>query len=67
LGSELKGMVKEGSQYHLPKEKRVELYKTIKSQIGEFRSKTPLVSLCKETFDVRQAVGVGHGECNCQR
>jgi len=63
-------MTKYGSHYHIKNELRIEIYKTIKNQIEKFRgtgNKLPVVASCKETHDVRKAVGLEHGYCNCQR
>jgi hypothetical protein len=61
-------MSKDASHYHITKELRIELSKTIKQEIEELwggAGKSPIVFLCKETHDIRKAVGVEHGECDC--
>ena len=55
---------KEGTHRHLPEDRRIEVYNTIKSMLGRTMPDTP-VSLCKETHAVRKETGLCGAECNC--
>jgi len=60
---------KDGSHYHFPHEKRTDIYGQIKQAIEHAWSgaeATPIVALCKETKQVRSAVGIDHSHCNCE-
>lgn len=57
-------MVQAGTHRHLPDDRRIEIYRTVGVLI---RREFPLalVSLCKETHVVRQALGLCNADCNC--
>ncbi|MCG3207219.1 MAG: hypothetical protein FOGNACKC_00819 [Anaerolineae bacterium] len=59
-------LVKDGTHFHMPVERRMEIYQTVRDIIhAEFPG--ALVSLCKETHGVRQGVGLCNADCNCLR
>ncbi len=57
-------MVADGTHRHLPPERRVEIYKTVRDIIRREMPQAK-VSLCKETHEVRKAVVLCNAECNC--
>ncbi len=59
-------LVKDGTHWHLPEQRRIEMYQTIQHIIKrEFPDSK--ISLCKETHAVRRAVGLCNAYCNCLR
>ena len=57
-------LVKEGTHKHLPENRRIEIYATMRDFI---QREFPLgrVSLCKETHTVRRALRLCNADCNC--
>lgn len=61
-------LVKEGMHYHVPREERVAVYRQVVDLIRAAWAGTghaPMVALCKEPREVKQAVGLDHDRCNC--
>jgi len=62
------GLEKDGAHYHLDKQHRVGIYRSLATHVkGAWSSLggTPYVALCKEPRAVRTAVGLTHDMCNC--
>jgi len=62
------GLVKEGDHYHLPAERRVEIYSALAEAVRDAwggSQHEPVVALCKEPRSVREQVGLLHDRCNC--
>lgn len=59
-------MVADGTHRHLPPERRVEIYCTVRDLIRRELPRAK-VSLCKETHEVRKAVVLCNADCNCLR
>jgi DNA repair photolyase len=57
-------LAKDGTHRHLPGNKRIEIYKTIK-EIIQREFPDARISLCKETHSVRQSVAMCNADCNC--
>jgi DNA repair photolyase len=59
-------LVSDGTHWHLPAERRIEIYgtlhKIIKRELPQAR-----ISLCKETHQVRKALMLCNADCNCLR
>jgi len=58
------GLVKQGSHYHLPHERRKEIYTAIMPMIQNYFPETR-VALCKETHVLRKELGICNAACNC--
>jgi hypothetical protein len=57
-------LVHDGTHWHLPEERRVAIYTTVRDIIKrEFPAAR--VSLCKETHTVRRALALCNADCNC--
>ncbi|MEK6408387.1 MAG: hypothetical protein AABN34_15780 [Acidobacteriota bacterium] len=59
-------LLKDGTHRHLPRERRLEIYRTLIRLIDEapWRN-SPLVELCKEPHEMRRGVGIVGCNCNC--
>ncbi len=60
---------KEGMHYHMPEKERVDIYQRIISSIKSAWKSTgnvPIIALCKETKNVREALSLNHNHCNCE-
>lgn len=55
---------KQGSHYHLPHERRKEIYAVIIPMIQNYFPETK-VALCKETHTLRRELGICNAACNC--
>ncbi len=63
---EPKDLVEDGTHWHLPPARRIEIYRTVRDIIQREIPKAR-VSLCKETHEVRKAIVLCNAECNCLR
>jgi len=54
----------EGTHRHLPRQRRLEIYTTIRDMLTKTMPETP-VSLCKETHEVRKTAQLCSACCNC--
>lgn len=57
-------MIKDGTHRHLPEERRVAIYSTVRDLLHR-ELPTAKVSLCKETHTVRRALKLCNADCNC--
>jgi len=60
---------KDGVHYHMERAERIETYQHLNNTIqAAWRSQMygPVVALCKESKQVRTAVGLNHDHCNCE-
>ena len=57
-------LVREGTHFHLPEEKRIAVYRTVAELSRKYLPESR-VSLCKETHTVRKALGLCNADCNC--
>jgi DNA repair photolyase len=66
---ELPELLRDGSHYHLPPNKRVEIYHFIRDAIENAWHGTghnPIIALCKESRTMRASMGLLHDRCNCE-
>lgn len=62
-------LTKDGMHYHIDEVQRIEIYRYLKESVSEAwkdQGSTPIVALCKESRQVRTAVGLNHDHCNCE-
>jgi DNA repair photolyase len=60
------GLTKDGTHWHLSKEHRQDIYRTIIRLVDETPwAVKPRVELCKESHEMRRAVGIVGCSCNC--
>lgn len=62
-------LTKDGMHYHMPSAERINIYRCLIDMIKASWQTTgsiPIVALCKETQDLRTAVGIDHKHCNCE-
>lgn len=57
-------LLKDGTHWHLPESKRIDIYKQILNKI-RCQYQNAKVSLCKETHSVRRSVNLCNPNCNC--
>jgi spore photoproduct lyase len=58
---------KDGMHYHLGREQRTDIYKTMVVMIRDAwaNERVPVVALCKELRTMKREVGLDHDMCNC--
>lgn len=60
------GLERDGTHMHLGVERRADIYRTIMRLLDEAPwPAAPRVELCKETHEMRRAVGIKNCSCNC--
>ena len=60
---------KDGMHYHIEEAQRIEIYRYLKECVNDAwkdQESAPIVALCKESRQVRAAVGLSHDHCNCE-
>jgi len=59
---------RDGMHYHIEEAQRIEIYQYLRGCVGrawQGQAPPPIVALCKESKQVRVAVGLNHDHCNC--
>jgi len=62
-------LTKDGMHYHIPARQRNDIYQQLISFIKSAwqpAGTIPIIALCKETKDLREALGINHNHCNCE-
>lgn len=59
-------LVKDGTHWHLPEGRRVEIYRIMRDLISGYFQQAKL-SLCKESHVIREEVALCNADCNCLR
>jgi DNA repair photolyase len=62
-------LTKDGMHYHIDEVERIAIYRQLADSISVAWGKhgsVPIISLCKESRAVREAVGIVHNHCNCE-
>jgi len=60
-----RGLVKEGSHYHILEEERRHIYEVVMREIRSCFGEAVRVAVCKETHTMRRALGLLDVSCNC--